>query len=142
MTNTQREGRAFLGGGSARSTVAGWLMEPDASKDGSISDVAATSSLSSVAASLQDKGPRSYYYWNSTTGDGANAPSKELPKRLAQEQIASPSTVRSIQDYAFLDDNDKVKLYIPLTGDLEKVRQCRSHTVLAQSCARTVGNGV
>ena len=65
-------------------------------------------------------GSGGYHYFHDKIGDGAPPPEHkpiDVSAALAEE------TALTLTNYAFMDDEDKVKIYVTLTGDLEGVVQ-------------------
>jgi len=86
----------------------------------------ALSTTSKTDHSQQLKGNQSYYYWHSDAerrrqnGEKAVPAPAPKPLRTSEEDLAAQRVKRvsPIQDFSFLDDDDTVKVYIPLKGEL------------------------
>jgi len=59
-----------------------------------------------------------YHYWHGNVPAGAPAPT---PQMLASETVESALPEVTIENYGFMDDDDVVKVYIALEGDLQGV---------------------
>ena len=68
--------------------------------------------------SQQTKGQQSYYYWHSAVPQGELAAPKPTPHQLSAEIQVKEQPPAAIESYAFLDDGECVKVYIPLEGPL------------------------
>ena len=62
-----------------------------------------------------------YHYWHSTVASGAGAAPKPEPKLLAAEAAPTGPEPKTITSFAFLDDEDVIKVYVTLEGDLAGV---------------------
>merc|ERR1711907_519016 len=68
-------------------------------------------------------GSSGYHYWHDTVSKGENAAPMPEHKAIAVEKEATPVEDKAvtIDNFAFLDDDDVVKVYIKLEGDLASV---------------------
>lgn len=73
---------------------------------------------SKTLESQQTKGQQSYYYWHSAVPQGDQAAPKPSPHQLSSQTLVKEQPPKPIESYAFLDDGDVVKVYIPLDGPL------------------------
>eukprot|EP00735_Rhodelphis_limneticus_P003070 TRINITY_DN14289_c0_g1::TRINITY_DN14289_c0_g1_i1::g.13670::m.13670 TRINITY_DN14289_c0_g1::TRINITY_DN14289_c0_g1_i1::g.13670 ORF type:complete len:175 (-),score=38.27,CS/PF04969.11/2.3e+03,CS/PF04969.11/1.9e-07 TRINITY_DN14289_c0_g1_i1:43-567(-) len=80
-----------------------------------------------IDVSLESKGQHSYYYWHRAPSLTTDRVEVTAPKLLAVEQRETTATVitKSIDKYAWMDDDNKIKIYVELdplsiTGDLKE----------------------
>jgi len=81
--------------------------------------------LSKTNASQFLKGSQSYYYWHQDQerrrANGEKPVPIPLPKKLASSEVVKEKGIKTISNFAFLDDSSMVKVYINLEGDLAGV---------------------
>ena len=61
-----------------------------------------------------------YHYWHNKVPDGAPQP-EHTPVTVAAATSAPEDTAITIDNFAFMDDDSVVKVYVTLAGDLEGV---------------------
>jgi hypothetical protein len=59
-----------------------------------------------------------YHYWHGSVAQTDGAAPKEEPKLLAKEVVQSRGAPVNIDSFGLLDDDDKVKVYVTLEGDM------------------------
>ena len=77
----------------------------------------ATAPTTAPTATTTEKEGGGYYYWHDTVAQGATAPPPQRVEPEAAAQVHVHYT--SIDNYGLLEEDDIIKLYISLEGDLE-----------------------
>ena len=69
---------------------------------------------------MSDSAASGYHYWHDTVAKGESAAPQPEPQLLNTEAVAEDSRgpPKTIESFGLLDDDDKVKLYVALEGDL------------------------
>jgi len=92
---------------------------PPLQEDPQCQDKGGVGPLNKTQQSQNLKGSQSYYYWHNGVAKGENAAPKPTPQLLSSSKIATTDVpVVNITTYSFLDDDNVVKVYIPLEGPL------------------------
>ena len=66
-----------------------------------------------------------YHYWHNTVPKGEGAAPAPVPIALASGAAAVTRPVADISAFSFLEEDDVIKLYIALEGDLEDVTEAQ-----------------
>ena len=73
-----------------------------------------------AADDADERGP-GYHYWHDKVAQGDSAAPQPQHTPLAVDTVAESAPPLSVDSFAFLDDDDVVKVYIKLEGDLAEV---------------------
>jgi len=111
-----RNGADFFISSSALPTLVDTSAEasPSASVSRPVPPVTAKEG-SAIAASQAKMGEHSYYYSVGKAGDPSRPP-VQMPERKAVTKLEVAPTEATISTFSFMDDDDVVKVHIPLPG--------------------------
>ncbi len=84
------------------------MQDEEASPPSSVSE-SETPGLSALRHNIQKKGKNSYYYAHTLKIDGPVWDQKEEPRLLARETLAREALPEPVTQYAWLDEDKKIK---------------------------------